>query len=476
MSYNIIVEPYDFTPAYNPMRFQVDSTNKNNPGFKYVFDVYESGTTTKIGEYKVYPRYGDGYGEIDLSKLLQNKVSYDFHPTLTSSINPADSYYKYDIEFGEEYIVTNVYTASLANDSGYTQITFTAACTYLVGDQVVINQSDGGVANPLLQGLFTVIGTSGTTKITVNVLWANIVNATIDGYVKYADNRKTIYRDIIASPNKYVFNGAQSFKEFRNYVEANYIPNSGGDFWLTSMPDSGFYATESQDIWLNFANNFYTTGFIYFTNSLGDVYSKPITNNNMVTQVGVGPNNYGALTLIAGSGTGLLDPGVTSYIIQYRDSTGDKWSIEYEINLDQRCKINNYEIVFMDRMGSMNSFAFQLRAYEKGTTKRDTYNQYIVGDISSDIWRYETYDRGNTVINPTVEKTIDLATNWMTEEMSVYFEELVTSPVTYLKDTDGLYYACLIQDTSFEINRQKNKNLFKKNLSIKYANDNIING
>jgi hypothetical protein len=441
-----------------------------------VFDVYESGTSNKIGEYKTYPRFGDGYGEIDLSKLLQNKVSFDFNPLLTSSTNPESSYYKYDINFGEEYIVSSIYTAALANASGYTQITFTAACTYMTGDQVVITQSDGGVANPLLEGLFTVIGTTGTNKITVNVLWADIVNANIDGVVKYADNRKTIYRDIITSPNKYVFNGAQSFKDYRTYDEANYIPNSSHDYWLTSMPISKFTATETQDMWINFANNNYTNGSIYFENSLGDIYSKHITNNNMVTQVAVGPNNYGTLSLVSGTGSYLTEPGVEWYVFYYVDSVGTMWSQSYQVTLDTRCKINDYEIVFMDRMGSMNSFAFQLRAYEKGTTKRDIFNQYIEGDISSDIWRYSSYDKGNTVINPTVEKTLDLATNWMSEEMNVYFEELVTSPVTYLKDTDGLYYAVLITDTSFEVSRQKNKNLFKKNLSIKYANDNIING
>ena len=52
MAYNIIIEPYDFMPAYNTMRFLVNSTNKNKPGFKYVFDVYDSLTLDKIGEYK----------------------------------------------------------------------------------------------------------------------------------------------------------------------------------------------------------------------------------------------------------------------------------------------------------------------------------------------------------------------------------------------------------------------------------------
>jgi hypothetical protein len=50
------------------------STSSNNvtlQGFKYIFDIYESGTANKIAEYRVLPTYSTGFGEIDLSKLLQ---------------------------------------------------------------------------------------------------------------------------------------------------------------------------------------------------------------------------------------------------------------------------------------------------------------------------------------------------------------------------------------------------------------------
>jgi len=63
--------PQVLTPAYNPIKYIYDSTNKNLGGFKYIFDIYESGTTNKIAEYRVLPMYSTGYGEIDLSKLLQ---------------------------------------------------------------------------------------------------------------------------------------------------------------------------------------------------------------------------------------------------------------------------------------------------------------------------------------------------------------------------------------------------------------------
>ena len=98
MAITTINEPFDKTPAYNPIKFLYNSTNKNNLGFKYIFDVYESGTANKIAEYRVYPRFSDGYGEIDLSKLLQNKVSYDFDQTLIESDPATNSYYKYDLK------------------------------------------------------------------------------------------------------------------------------------------------------------------------------------------------------------------------------------------------------------------------------------------------------------------------------------------------------------------------------------------
>ncbi len=56
MAITAIAQPVYFSPAYNPLKFIYDSTNKNEAGFKYVFDIYESGTSNKIAEYRVLPR------------------------------------------------------------------------------------------------------------------------------------------------------------------------------------------------------------------------------------------------------------------------------------------------------------------------------------------------------------------------------------------------------------------------------------
>jgi ABC-type glycerol-3-phosphate transport system substrate-binding protein len=81
--------PQTLTPAYNPIKYIYDSTNKNLGGFKYIFDIYESGTANKIAEYRVLPMYSTGYGEIDLSKLLQSKVALTYsHSTPQHTMQP----------------------------------------------------------------------------------------------------------------------------------------------------------------------------------------------------------------------------------------------------------------------------------------------------------------------------------------------------------------------------------------------------
>jgi hypothetical protein len=471
MAITTINEPFDRTPAYNPIKFLYNSTNKNNLGFKYIFDVYESGTLNKIAEYRVFPRYSDGYGEIDLSKLLQNKVTFDFDPNLSESDPATNSYYKYDLSVGEEYVVTYSYTANLVNNGGNIQITPTTAHTFQVGDQIVLF---AGVANSAVNGLWTVIAISGTTNFTINALFANVNNPTDNGTVNYADNRKTITRDIVTALDKYVFNGAISWSGFRTYSENNFILDDPNDSLLTNIPTTGFKITETQDLWVNILNNFDTTGYMVFGNSDGDIFAKPITDNALITQVGVGINNQGTLTALVGS-LPLIKPTTTSYSFVYTDSSYNDSSLIYRIDIDRRCVIEQFEIAFLDRLGSFGSFAFQLRAYEQGNVNKTTYKQDVQGYTDSGMWTYGTDEKGTRVINPTVEKTIQLNTNWLTIEMDNYFQELMTSPETYIK-IGGRYFACVINETSFEVARQKNKNLIMRSVSVTLSNQDSING
>jgi hypothetical protein len=468
MAMNKIAEVYDFAPAYNPLMFIYNSTNKNKLGFKYIFQVYASGTATKIGEYKVLPRFSDGYGQIDLSKLLQSQVTFNINVT-----NPSDCYYRYDVKIGEEYIQGVAYSASLTNNAGFVKIT-SATHTFVVGDQVSIKQADDGLANPLIEGLFVVKSVQSSTQFTISALWSNVNNATIDGNVYYADNRKTQTLAVITEADKYVFNGVRSWVDYTTYNQGDYLFSSLGNekLFLTDLPTTGFSITPTQNLWLNIANDFIITDLFCVIYSNTGVFRYPITNSNIMTQFNLGID---ANPPIIDSGSlPIINQDTQFYEFAIVDASFNILSKGYIIDVDQRCRINEYDVYFMDRMGSIASFGFSLKSYENGTIARQTYNKVNEGFVSSQRWNYATTEFGQTAYSIQLDKTFELNTDWMSEEMNIYFEQLLTSPITFVRFGDE-YISCQVTDSSFEVNKRRNKNLIRKTITIKLANQNTIN-
>lgn len=479
MSQTLIASPQRISPAYNPLVFEVESTNSNLNGFKFIFDVYDAGTSNKIAEYSVLP-FG-GYGKQDLSKLLQNKVSWDLD-TLSSTFYAAlNSFYLYDVKIGEEYVAEYAYTSSLTNASGNVQINVTN--TFASGDQVVIAQADGGTANPQLEGLHTVISATGSTVV-VNVSWSTITNAAIDGVVKYADNRKVITRDITELDDNMVFNAAFRWTDWVSYDFNNYVLTAPTALWLTNQPQT-YHCTIGQDISLNILNP-KGTDRVIFENSNGLAFYKAISSMSEIVQIPVGPNNYGTLI-----GTGdLIDDSVEWYEFYFANAATlpVQDSVKYRIYLDRRTTSVEYSLLFLDRMGSWSSFAFQLKSYERGDVSREVYNQDVTGYVNaSDEWTYSTEEFGFRSMNINVTKSFDLNTNWMTEDMAAYFEELVTSPQVFIKETSYIcgeqltassstYQPCIVNNNAYEVFKQRNKNLMRHSLSVRLANQDNING
>ena len=483
--------PQVIVPAYNPIKYIYSSSNVALQGFKFIYDIYQSGTLNKIAEYRVLPTFGTGFGEIDLSKLLQAKVSYDLNLANTSAYNATNSHYKYDVRIGEEYLTTTTYINNLvvwptAPFAGRVRIN--VANTFLVGDQINITQADLGVANPNLEGLFTVL-VANPLYIVVNSLFSLVTDITIDGAITYADGRKTVNRNLAQQLNKFVFNGAIKWTEWPSYNYQDYMLNGIFDKFLTSYPsgNKNMFATLSQDMWVNCIANGSPTppDTMVFANSNGSIFEKNVTALDHVSGVSVGPNNFGVLTLVFGSGN-LIEPTTEYYDFHY-ERNGVMSSTRYRVTLDRRIRTTEYSILFLDRMGSWNSFAFTLNSYEKGNVTREQFNQDVAGFINgSNQWDYELTDRGMTNSYVSTETTIDLATNFMTLDMANYFTELISSPFTFVKQSDYSldcdvpvsteYISCNVMTSDYQIYNQRNKNLIKQNITIKLANNNIVNG
>jgi len=468
-STTIIAQPQVLMPAYNPIKYIIDNTNKNEPGFRYIFTVYPAGSATVIAQYKTLPVFGTGYGEQDISRLMQSLVTYDEHGIISScTCNSSESWYQYDIRFGYEYIDNINYGTSLANNAGNVQITFTAH-GFVQGDQVSITQDDLGVANPGVEGLHTVLSATAN-NFTINALYADVTDVTINGTVTYADLRKTILIDDVALSSLEVFNGAynnnlNTTNESVPFNSANYLGlgNPNGYLMTSNLPTDGSVAPSAFE-----GAQFYYNLRVYAAyNYEVEWYDM---DGNLLDNTTFIPTSDGIYAIFVGP-TSLVTQDY--YVSIHSDGpTGNSF---YYFKYDNRCTINDQQLIYLDRMGSWQSFAFQLRTYEKGQISREMYNQHIDGQVVSNEWVGVPLQKGFRTYNTNVTKTFDLNTNWMSQYDATRFQELLTSPQVFYS-SDNYYCACVVDSNTFEVFSQKNKKLIKQSVTIRLAQQDPING
>jgi hypothetical protein len=480
MAITIEGQPQPLTPSYNPVWVFADSTNKNEVGFRYVLDVFDAVTNTKLFEQRIAPRPNDGFMDVNISKPVSTYVDKTIPFNTTALINAAGSWRQLNVEIGEEYSVSwtfNFYQANNTFSGGNVEISGATNHGFSVGDQIRITLNVTYNDNrDQLNGLFTVIGVvdSDTLVISATEIIFNILG-TISGKMRYADNRRTIFRDL-EDFSFTIFNGALPLKEFKDWDwdEWNTDQVAYGKF-LTSMPRE-YKVKPDSDVWLNmFGDGDAFMNRLRMENSNGDVFNANLTDSSFVVgQVAAGLGNHPTMTALTGS-LPVVKDDTTFVDVWLADSSGARVTEVIRYTIDRRCTIEDYDILFMDRKGSFVPFAFQLRTMEKGTIRREQYNKkYGRLDTVADEGTFDLYDAGMTTYHVDTEKTLELNTNYMDDAMSVYFEELLTSPYTFLKvGTD--YYSVSVTETGFDTVRQKNKRLIRKTVNVKFDINTPVN-
>lgn len=142
------------------------------------------------------------------------------------------------------------------------------------------------------------------------------------------------------------------------------------------------------------------------------------------------------------------------------------------VYLDYTCQDNETQILFLDRSGSWSSFAFPLKVNERIDSEKLDYRRNI-GFVADGQWTYNTYDSENTTYHSSVIKQYNITTNFMNKAMDDYFQELITSPVTYIKLKDSNdWIACRVLTKSLEpITRR----LIQRTITIELSSHDNIN-
>ncbi len=115
MAITIENEPGDITPAYSDITYTLSSTNSGQTNFKFVA-VVKNAAGTILAKLKAPVYTGTSYGVFNLSRILQNYVTFDFNQATTIPAKCTNSFLAYSVEFGEEYGGTEY--LNLTSDTG----------------------------------------------------------------------------------------------------------------------------------------------------------------------------------------------------------------------------------------------------------------------------------------------------------------------------------------------------------------------
>jgi len=458
--------PDALSPAYNPIWYYFDSTNKANTSFRYVVDLWIAGAATYLHRYKIAPRPVDGYCAFNCSKALQTQFALSMVP----------SFVDYEVKVGEEFSVPWIYDTIINRTTGtwagYTQLSAVSNIhSYQPQDQIDITQ-DAPITAAQLSGLHTVVEVIDNKTIVIDVVYPGVT--TNVGSVNWADGRRVVYENIVTLTDKRVFQGAIHHDAYNVYSSTRYTlatPILG--YAISYHPL--FKTTGWGDITrLQFMDTYWK---VWAQTDDGTIYESAVnTSTTDVTYLNVGPTEIGATcpNLLLGTGP-LLKSDTKWYRILLINNTPTSISQMYQFNMLPQC--SNYEtlvLMFKDRLGSMGSFTFRMRNEHTLSWERKSNTKSFGSQSGTNPWTYASTEAGKTIYSINQTSTYTVRTEWLTPEDSAYFLEMVGQPEVYMIK-HGVTVPVVISTGSLkEGQRPQDKNI-KYEISFMIANNDIIN-
>ena len=127
-----------------------------------------------------------------------------------------------------------------------------------------------------------------------------------------------------------------------------------------------------------------------------------------------------------------------SYTIHLEDNTNAQTSEKVTFNINETCsKYNEVRVHFLNRLGGYDAFNFYLKSIHQTDIKKDKYDQQH-HDWNGWTYDYTKKSRGATDYNVSLNKKLTVNTDYLTEEESLWMEDLITSPSAYIEESNEL--------------------------------------
>ena len=299
-----------------------------------------------------------------------------------------------------------------------------------------------------------------------------------------ANDPIVVYPDLTVGTDKYVWNASLSYNEYVEYNFSNYK-----DIWLTTQKTfnvglnnvgyNGIITDTDLDLEYLEVKTYDSSAVLIDTYQIQNLLSTGVTGSKYLSVI-TAPKNLNAVTtgLTLGSQP-IVDSSVAYYTCQILDSALSGVSDLLTFTIDEGCSYPRRRLHFQNKYGAFNAFNFDLVSKESVNIKKKSYKFNPDRINASGELSYEKSDRTNINYHIKSSNQIQLNADYITEEQSIWLEELFTSPEIYLEEETNngkviinLIAVAEIQSNVYQIKTDRVDNLYNVDLIITLSNDN----
>lgn len=375
MAITLISEPEKFMPAYNPIEYVFNSTNKSRCDFRYIMDIYIDGVY--VTRLKAHPAGSNDYGTFRIERIIRDYLTYNMERNLVGFAAAADSIVSVSVEVLERY---NAYYA-------------TDCLGNAVDSAVLYTSSDIYVWNGAL------------------------------GYQSFPGYTVSDYVPTDTSSN---FLTAMPFK----------LPVRDESFYNLHFLQDGSGSPVTSDVDALEINTYTSNGTFIGTYEISNTVTNLNTVGNRHCIVGVGPASLNAATLSSGSQP-VISPSVGVYTVQLNDSGGNPITASKTFVVDRSCtKYKTFTIWWLNRLGGFDTYTFTLNHQKQIGISRTRYDKlldadYAAGDRINTVMSVEAQESYSLTSNWMPESQgIWLAELYTSPEVYMEFTEPRTYEIT----------------------------------------------
>ena len=456
---NIISEPESQTSVYNPNIWLIDSTNRNKDGFRYLAKVFKTNRAsienlTLVKTIKILPR-PDGKGEFDLSFFLQNQTYFKKEAENGIFIKNKGLRFDYRIEFGEEYYDSWKYMDTEFLPGHKTKAVGNSEPPFVAGDVVQITPN-----NPALFPLFN--GVQLVQDVVGNDVYFDVhfsSTPTNGGSLWFADGRKITVWDNSKTVVKTVYRAKIDFDKWtKNHFKNNYFADGNRLKKLPINTVKDFLFKKGQIFWIPVYSNF-ANPKIQIVTSSSSWETVPIFWI---------PDNYNDKDNACYFRVANIDEDFT---VQLFDANENAITEKISYKLDDRCSPNDLFLMYEDKFGALNSWAFSGFSEKRVKVDKTEYNKPLSFTVAGE-YENEINRTGYTVADISSASEITLNGYSFPRKQDLLFEDLLKSKVHILHDAkNNTFRRCTLVDGSATFLDEKRTGLRRRNITIKLANE-----